>query len=268
MEELTLEQIKARELNVLRQFDAFCRENNIRYFLSNGTLLGAVKYKGFIPWDDDIDVLIPRGDYNRFLELFPKGGAFELLCRERDAEYPFPFAKLSEKETVITNQTTLKNYRPGLHIDIFPLDFWGEDIEIAKKQANALRSLCNKYAMSFSRIIRGRNVVRTVAKTVLIALARIRGRKRIETKLKAETDAVFKTAGESFCGCVVWAVYGEGEIHQRDIFEDAVEVEFEGGKYPAPKGYDAYLKSHYGDYEKDPPNNKRRSHHSFKAYKL
>lgn len=268
MEEMTLSQIKEAELHILRRFHTFCRENGIAYFLSNGTLLGAVKYKGFIPWDDDIDVFVPRRDYDRLLEIFPKDGELELLCTCRTADYVFPFAKLSDKSTLITSQTTLKNYRCGVHIDIFPLDYWPDDIDLAKDRAKELQSICNELGMSVARFSKGRNLLRTVVKSGVIILSRIKGHRRIGEKLAKKTEALLQAAGERYCGCVVWPVYGTKEIHPAQCFESVTELEFEGERYPVPIGYDAYLRSLYGEWEKDPPKNRQRTHHSFKAYRL
>ena len=87
MKELTLNEIKAIELELLCVFDSFCKHNNINYFLSNGTLLGAVKYKGFIRWDDDIDVLVPREDYERLITLFEDDDRYKLFTYERNQKY-------------------------------------------------------------------------------------------------------------------------------------------------------------------------------------
>ena len=99
MKELSLQEIKQVELEILKEFNSFCEENNIRYFLAFGTLLGAIRYKGFIPWDDDVDVLVPRDDYNRLLKQFQNNEKYCLYAFERDKKYSFPFAKLCDMKT-------------------------------------------------------------------------------------------------------------------------------------------------------------------------
>lgn len=268
MKDLSLLQIKQTELAILRQFDAFCREHRICYFLSNGTLLGAVKYNGFIPWDDDVDVLVPRSDYDRLIKEFPSDGPLKLLCGERDDSYVFPFAKLCDTTTRITNQTILKDYHCGVHIDIFPLDGWHEDRTVAKKQAASLQATGRHLGMAIAQFSKGRTPLRTVVKTAYIVCARLIGYKRISAKLKKDIQIALGEAGDSTCGCVVWPVYGEGEIHPTSDFAQTVSVEFEGEMFPAPIGYDAYLRRLYGDYEQDPPLEKQKSHHHFRAYKI
>lgn len=267
MKELSLLQIKQIELNVLKNFDLFCREHNIQYMLSNGTLLGAIKYNGFIPWDDDIDVFVPRKDYDRLVRDFSNSDKYELLCNERNKSYVFPFAKLSDKTTLIANQTTLSDYHCGVHIDIFPLDYWHEDINIAKKQANKIQALCHNLGMSIARLSKGRTFLRTCFKTVWILYARLKGYKRISNRLTKETRIALNNAGKNTCGCVVWPIYGEKEIHPTSVFSGVTMVEFEGEMFPAPIGYDTYLRNLYGDYVLDPPLDKQKSHHKFLAYK-
>ena len=99
MQELTLQEIKEIELEILKHFHAFCQENNIRYFISHGTLLGTIRYKGFIPWDDDIDVLVPREDYDRLLAIFQDNERYQLFHFEKDSRFLFPFAKLCDMTT-------------------------------------------------------------------------------------------------------------------------------------------------------------------------
>ena len=268
MTELNLEQIKQIEIEILKDFDAFCRQNNIRYFLSNGTLLGAAKYKGFIPWDDDIDVCLPREDYDRFIAEYPPSGKYELLCSERSACYVFPYAKLSDPSTVIKKQVSLKGYTYGVHIDIFPLDYWNDDLEIAQKQVKKLKGKADNLIMSIARLSSGRTFLRTCAKTAWCIAAHIKGHKRISAELGKELMNTKNNSGKKYRGCVAWPIHGEGEILPADIFGEIVYLEFEGGEYPAPKGYKAYLKSLYGEWARELPRREQRSHHKFKAYKI
>ena len=268
MRELQLDEIKEIELSVLRHFDAFCREHNIKYFLSNGTLLGAVKYEGFIPWDDDIDVLLPRKDYDRLMEIYPKEGNFKLLSYERDPNSVFPFAKLYDTSTVIKNQTRLKDYIYGVHIDIFPLDVLGDDFVLAAKTAKKSKRLTQKLSFSVSYYTKGRSFLRTCIKALCITFVSLRGYKAYKRKFLKQMKNVPKNEEGKFVGCILWSIRGKKEIFPAEIFADTVELNFEGESYPAPVGYDAYLRQLYGNYEQDPPLEKQKSHHRFAAYRL
>ena len=134
MNELTLDELKKIEFDILKHFDAFCKEHNIRYYLAFGTLLGAIRYKKFIPWDDDIDLLVPREDYDRLIRLFRDSERYQLFAFEKNSNFHYPFAKLCDM-TTRKEQTIYKNrgVKLGVEIDIFPLDGIGEDYESAIK---------------------------------------------------------------------------------------------------------------------------------------
>ena len=96
MNELTLDELKGIEFDILKHFDAFCKEHNIRYYLAYGTLLGAIRYKKFIPWDDDVDVLVPREDYERLLKIYKDNAQYKLYAFEKDGKFNCPYAKLCD----------------------------------------------------------------------------------------------------------------------------------------------------------------------------
>lgn len=100
MRELSLDELREVELDILKTFHNFCEENKIKYYLSNGTLLGAVKYRGFIPWDDDIDVFVPREDYDRLISIFKDSEKYHLFAFERNERYRYLFAKLCDMATL------------------------------------------------------------------------------------------------------------------------------------------------------------------------
>lgn len=268
MKELNLNEIKKIEIKLLKEFKAYCEEHGLKYFLSNGTLLGAIKYNGFIPWDDDIDVIMPREDYDRFVKEFPSNEKIKLLSDETCNNYIFTFAKLSDSSTLIQNQTTLKGYEYGIHIDIFPLDRWNDDGNIAHKEARRIQKLCQKMCFSISHFSKGRSLFHTCAKNLIIAWTHIIGYTYYRAKLYSIIEKNINYFEGNYSGCLVWPIYGIREIIPTEVFSDVVEVEFEGDKYPAPVGYDVYLRSLYGDYENDPPSKKQKSHHKYKAYKI
>ena len=133
MKKLSLQEIREVEVELLNYFDLFCKNNGINYFLSNGTLLGAIKYSGFIPWDDDIDVLVPRKDYNRLISLFRDSDHIKLFSFERNNNFYFPFSKLCDISTIKEEDNTNNGVTLGVDIDIFPLDFWDSEIEKMKR---------------------------------------------------------------------------------------------------------------------------------------
>lgn len=117
-----IEEIKKIQLEILKYVDQFCSQNNIKYALGYGTLIGAVRHKGFIPWDDDIDIIMRRNDYNRFIELFSKEtGRYKVWSHNLQTDYPIPYAKVTDEKTLKLEGTNYYVER-GVDIDVFPLD--------------------------------------------------------------------------------------------------------------------------------------------------
>lgn len=260
---ISLKCIQQIELDLLLHFNKFCKENSLKYFLSNGTLLGAVKYKGFIPWDDDIDVFVPRKDYDRLIKIYTDSNRYKLFSPERDDKFAFPFAKLCDMTTRKEEINNNNGVELGIDIDIFPLDEWEENAEEQTKKQVRLMTLLR---LSKNKKITGSSLCKRIAKQIVAFFCRCLGAPYFVKKLNH--NAKTNQRGSTHKGCVIWPVYANREIVPADIFIDTVEVEFEGNKFPAPIGYDEYLRSLYGDYEKDPPLDKQKTHHRFLAYKI
>ena len=121
----TLDELHQIELEILTDFDKLCQENNLTYFLTGGTMLGAVRHKGFIPWDDDIDVGMPRKDYDKFIEIAPKilGEKYLLDCFEYNKKYYLPFAKIKKNNTIFDEGFYPDGFmHKGIYIDIIPFE--------------------------------------------------------------------------------------------------------------------------------------------------
>lgn len=267
MKELSLQEIKKIELNILKKFDEFCKENDIRYYLSHGTLLGALRYKGFIPWDDDVDLLIPREDYSRLISLFQDDDQYRLYCFEKNDEYKFPYAKLCDMTTLKIEEGYDNDLNLGLDLDLFPLDAWDDDIDKAKKEARALNK--NMFYLSLSKLDKADslNVIKRFIKSIIMVICKMYGYKYFIRKIQ-KISCSKKQTGSKYLGCKAWCVYGERGIIPAEVFADTIDVEFEGEMFTAPIGYDTYLTCLYGDYMPEPPKEKQKTHHVFKAYKL
>lgn len=124
MIELNKKEIQNIELNILLEFSKFCNENKLRYYLVGGTLLGAIRHKGFIPWDDDIDVCMPRPDYELFISNFHSDNSCLKLCCNKFGNLKAPFAKLKDTRTIVVNDILVNDndIDTNLWIDIFPVD--------------------------------------------------------------------------------------------------------------------------------------------------
>ena len=118
-----VDELHKRILRIVKAVDSTCKEKNLRYYIWAGTMIGAVRHKGFIPWDDDLDIAMPRKDYNLLLEnaasWLPE--TFEFVCAEDDSSYPLPFGKIQDASTTLIERMHLK-YLGGIYIDVFPID--------------------------------------------------------------------------------------------------------------------------------------------------
>lgn len=260
--QMTLEQIKKTEHEILRHFKEVCEKEEISFFLSNGTLLGAVKYGGFIPWDDDIDVFVPRADYDRLMRIYQDSSRYCLFSHERNSGYKFPFAKLCDMTTRKVETNIDNGVELGLDIDIFPLDAWDNAPE---KQVQLIGSLIRKLTFVKSARADSANRFKRFAKTIVLGLTRQCYRGYIQ-KIWTIARKNANDPNPVNLGCVSWCIYGEREIIPADVFASTVEVDFEGDRYPAPVGYDRYLRSLYSDYTKDLPLDQQKTHHRYQAY--
>ncbi len=267
MKELTLQELKDIEFNLLKIFHAFCKQHNIRYFLSNGTLLGAVRYKKFIPWDDDVDVLVPREGYDRLIQLFQDSDRYRLFAFEKNKKYGYPFAKLCDMTTRKEEFNTDNGMELGVDIDIFPMDYWDDDLEEARKEAARISKLMSRLSLSKRSKSTVVHPVKRLYQNALIVSAKLLGSKYFIGKIQKEACKPAQQ-GSRYIGAKSWCVYGARDIIPAEAFREAVDIEFEGELFPAPVGYDAYLTCLYGDYLPEPPKEKQKTHHLFKAYRL
>ena len=127
MKKLTLDEVKKIQLEILAYIDSFCKKNNISYFINYGTLLGAVRHKGFIPWDDDIDISMDREHYNMFIEKFNQDSSkYKILSLDTDKAYFNNFIKVVDTTTKIVDNRNYKTFSCGVFVDIFPMDKFGK----------------------------------------------------------------------------------------------------------------------------------------------
>lgn len=276
MEEFTLKSIddkelKNIELRLLVEVDRICKMNSIRYSLCYGTLLGAVRHGGFIPWDDDIDICMPRPDYNRFVKYCENNKVnFSLLAFETQNPYLDIISKVYNQNTVIEEENTNRfQSKTGVYIDIFPIESLGNTYEEAKRnfgKSTISRELLNASLWKKYFLSKTHAWYYEPARFVLYLLSRFISPKRTIAKI-LECYSGMEYDNTEYVG-VIGSAYRTKDIIERHIIEEYTEVDFEGLRFMAFKEYDAYLKHIYSDYMKLPPEEKRVSHHMFKAYYL
>lgn len=271
MEEITdLRKLQIEEISILDEFTRICEENDFKYYSLGGTLLGSIRHKGFIPWDDDVDVAMPRSDYEKFLSLskekFNKG--FELVTYKNDKNYRYPWARLITKNMKIINHMANIPREEYAWIDIIPLDGF-PNLGIKRK----MHKLHLSFWWNLNQIIQFDELVDQKRKRSKIG------------KLSLKISSMFKWLGKviDYKICLnklnkvlmkypyemesqdiinFLAAYGFKETFSRESFSDSVNYEFEGRNIKGPKGYDDVLKTIYGDYMKLPPLEERNKHHA------
>lgn len=263
-------EIKNRLVVLLRRFDDICEKNGLRYSLGYGTLIGAMRHKGFIPWDDDIDVIMPQDDYIKFLELAcfrQQDSNSKVILYEPDnksiqyVNYCYPFAKLIDNETYITSDF----FREigGLWIDIFPITGLPGNKNEIESLFNVQYSLHRKLAAAH----RYRNL-KTCSPVVFFKQVRcnyyFKMHKQLVKEMKSLSFSYPFNLSENVANSI-WG-YGKKEIMPRKWFEEYIDIEFEGHVFKGLRCYNEFLYQIYGDWDKMPPEDKRIAHHYYKAF--
>ena len=262
MRKIDLSELRAIQLDILSEVDEFCKKNGIRYSLWAGTLLGAVRHKGFIPWDDDIDLMMPRDGYDRFAREF-RSEKSVLQDLRNDPNVIECFLKVYRKNTRMIDTQFGRNLW-GIYIDIFPID----------GVPDSYREQCNRIIKLKEQLPRVCPFYKTVphnkalwfAKYVIKRIAFPFYGSVLDIKKKIETIAKSTPFETSSYAGVILGELGDREVVKKSVFDTYVDMPFEGKMFPAIKEFDIYLRALYGDYMKLPPVEQRVSHHPYDSY--
>ena len=254
------EELKQIQLKMLSDIAEFCEKNQIAYFLAYGTLLGAVRHKGYIPWDDDIDICMPRPDYDKFLSLYNQDEKFyKVVALEIEGNYKLPFAKVHDTRTVM-RETMYSSDVFGVYIDVFPIDGCDKEGKIIEKNIRLGKFVNAKKAILGNK--------RTWKKNCIIAIGKcLLGFTSLRSLLnKMQNNAFIVPYKEAKYVANIMYSYGTSEIMEKKDLEETIMGEFEGQKFRIPKNFELYLTHIYGDFMKLPPIEKRVSTHTFSAW--
>ena len=274
MREMTLKEIQQVSLGILKDIHKFCVEHDIQYSLCYGTLLGAIRHKGFIPWDDDIDITMPRPEFDRFIKSYQSEKGYRLFAAENndgDTEVSVPFARVCEMQRTFVDTGILPwvNKRTGVWIDIFPMD--GAPNSEEKRQKQMAEVIHQNKLLKIFRVKRGcRSVWR--AKTVKLQIRLLL--KKI-LALFVSTDVLYKYINmckkydydkANIVVDLACPFYGEREYHNKTVMSSYMFHPFEDAEFYIMVGYDEYLKNIYRDYMQLPPIEKRTTTHTFNTF--
>lgn len=261
-----LRKMQLLQLEILEGFDKVCRKHHIKYIMDAGTLLGAVRNKGFIPWDDDIDIRMLRSEYNKFCKLAKKELSKKLFFQNyhNDAKYPWIYSKVRMKGTraVRLGQEKL-GIKDGVFIDIFPCDGVPSDPAELKKHSKTAK-FCRKvlYARA-ARFSKEKFYERMFWSFVCIIPRSFVYRK---------VESLAKKYNEKNCekvGCIGWHAPKDVNGFKKEYFTELTELEFEGKMFLAPKDWDGFLRYSFGeDYMTPPPADKQTASSPLSYYDL
>ena len=260
--ELSVDEIKQRVFDILCYLDDVCRRNKIIYYMDCGTLLGAVRHKGFIPWDDDIDILVDRADYQRFIDIVNADQKkYKALSMHNNKNYHYLFAKVVDTDTELIEEP-ISIEGMGAFVDIFPI----EHLPSSKIKRRIFQGIIHLYRMALTVLRRNDQGFRPCGakQKIVYLLFKHRGWRNVQLSLDKMLDKR-KDQRTKYMVSVVCSGNPYRDVEKK-IFGKPAKLMFEGREFNAPCKYKEYLTILYGDYMQLPPEDKRVSNHDFKVY--
>lgn len=269
---LSFQEIRKIQIEELLYVKKLCEKNNLTYFIISGTLLGAVKYKGYIPWDNDIDIALLRKDYLKLIEIIEKDNNqdFEVLTIYNTRDYYYPYAKLIDKKTKLVDNAKEIN-KMGVFIDIFPMDYFNDDVCLQFNKLNFIRNMVSK-RMRIKNQLKKTMIYEEKEKDINFIT--------FKTIIYNIVDLISRPLGYNFWVKILDKVSSKNKegkylaflfinkLYYFDIelFSETANYTFENNIFSSIKDYDFYLKKIYGDYMNELPLSKQRTNHQFDVY--
>lgn len=263
MKEITIEESKQIQLELLSKIHDFCEENQLTYYLAWGTLLGAVRHKGFIPWDDDIDIILPRDDYEIFRAIFKADNAKFIDCYN-ESKYYLTIGKVIDTRTILKEKTT-QNFDIGVYVDVFVLDglsSWERKNQRAIRKLLLLRDLL---ALNIATDSNKRKGIRKLLYKMARPFAFLINNNYVSKKMDGIAKSINKYENaEEVAALLSPDAHSTKYLRfNKSDFDDKILMPFEDKCFWGPKHYDTILRRRYGEYMKLPPIEAQVSHHSY-----
>ncbi len=268
---MTLHEIQSMSLEILKDIHRFCIKHDITYTLFGGTMIGAIRHRGFIPWDDDIDIAMPRPDYERFLRTYESKNGYKLIAADQPNSY-IAFSRVCDmtKTRVVNRILPWSKVETGIWIDVFPLDGAPDDKDEAKTYIDTLVKewkKCCAIRSSYARY----NDVHGMSKLVKLFI------KKVIRHIPGNDIYTLNHKYIQHCQSIAWGStrhfanlsymgYGMKEYLCTEDMESMILVPYEDTEFYVCRGYDHLMRMKYGDYMQLPPKNMQTSNHELVKY--
>lgn len=265
MKKIELEELKQLQLDILVEVDKYCQKNEIKYSLAYGTLIGAIRHKGYIPWDDDIDIIMPRADYERFLRDFNSiSGDLRVISPYTSPKYYAPYANVINEKTILYEDVQ-HGVEIGVKIDVFPVDNVPNTKDGQIKLFHRVKQITRLINIVATR---GKADSDSLKSRLFYICARIffpyLSFTRMLNDLAKKADRDYSES--KYVNNIVWCAAKEKGCFKKVDLDSYIDIEFEGHLFKSLAGYEDFLSTHYGNYMELPPIEKRITHHKFDAY--
>lgn len=256
MREIETKELRKIQLGILDSIASFCEANNLRYFLGYGTLIGAIRHKGFIPWDDDIDLVMPRPDYEIFCKTYKDcNNNYKVKYTGNDNSCYINFAKVHDTRTRFQESYSIEN-NYGIFVDIFPLDGYG-----SRGQAIKCYGIFRAIHYKSLAVNKSNPILKNIAITGIKLLLKPVSLTFLAKELE-KVSRKYPIDGSEY----VYFFSEKTPPFKKELFSKHIYQEFEGNRYRIPVGFDELLRQQYGDYMQLPPEKERINKHHARAW--
>ena len=267
-EEVTdISEIQKMELGIMEYIHEVCQKIGAKYFLAYGSLIGAVRHKGFIPWDDDMDICMLRDDYEKLQDylIAHPDERYELMSYKNNINYVYPFMKIKDNQTYLVEEDVRIDSNMGIYVDIFPVDGYEDDQAFKDKMTKIIKKR-QLSCYTFKGITNTKSVVNSIIRYISVIIFYFTN----TNKYVSQIDELAKSRKVEDYEQADYLIYKDMNkpVWKREWIEDVETGNFEGKEFMIPKHYHEILTSDYGDYMQLPPVAQQVSHHDFKLWKI
>lgn len=266
---ISLSDIKKIEIEILKKIDMICEENDLKYSLAGGSAIGAIRHKGFIPWDDDIDIMMIRDDYEKLQKIMSetKYKDIKLLSNLTVKNYPYPFIKAVSLNTTAKELGIEKIEDYGVFIDIFPIDKVPKEEKKLQKYLKKVKLLKKIYLIKLYKKQISSNKIKLLLKNLLSIILKPVNLQKLVKRMDKMFKKYNSLEGDSYA--LIYGLIDSDRKHyyKKEFFTNTEKINFEDEQFYIISEYDTYLKDRYGNYMKLPDESQRVTNHNWEYVK-